>query len=295
MKKRVSDLKWLWGVFSLGAAGFIIDCISRLLINDSWTVWVRYGITAGVCTCLFLLAPVNENYRKAAYFRSGSFALALLNTFVLKNSAIYIVISALSILATYYVHAGHSRISTDTALSKRWMQLFYWDLLIAALKMLVSAIATALAIYLRINITAVMWLLFAGESVLDVIRLVYLHKTIRLLKAQEADLCKPKARTNRLLTIVFVFILSVTVLLWSVAFVAGLQSGDKLVHALTLAIDPIILIILLTQETLIYISIKYFLLAPAKTKAKTVLYAVLLGCMILLTISEFLYIYSYLL
>lgn len=188
MENRPSCLKWLWGLFFLRLIGLALDGISRVLTEDDWTVWVGYGITAGTCVCLFLLAPANESYRRASYFRAGNFGLTLLNTFVLRNSAINIAISALSFLAAYHVYTGHSHINTDPKLSKHWMQLFSWQLLIAALKMLVSAVGAALLLLLDIRITAVtdclMTLLFAAGTVLGVIYLVYLYKTISLANTQ---------------------------------------------------------------------------------------------------------------
>ena len=98
---------------------------------------------------------------------------------------------------------------------------------------------------------------------------------------------------KRLFNIICILILLATVVLWSVVFVAGLQSEDKLVAHLTLGIDPIILAILLTQEVLLYVSIKYFLFCKDKTWARSILYGILLAGLILLVIGQVLLVYPY--
>ena len=192
MTNRHFCFKWLWGMFFLRLGGLLLDGVSRFLTGDYWTVWVGYGISACTCICLFFLAPVEEGYRKAAYYKTGSFGLTLLNTFVLKISAVSVVISVLSILAAYHTYTAHSRICPDAKLSKHWQLLFGGELLIAALKMLISGIGAALLILMQINITpltnSLMTLLFAAGAVLSVLYLGYLHKTIHLTEQNNSDI-----------------------------------------------------------------------------------------------------------
>lgn len=98
---------------------------------------------------------------------------------------------------------------------------------------------------------------------------------------------------KRLFHIICILILIATVVLWSVVFVAGLQSEDKLVAHLSLGIDPIILAILLTQEALWYVSIKYFLFCKDKTRTRSILYGILLAGLSLLVIGQVYLIYPY--
>lgn len=98
---------------------------------------------------------------------------------------------------------------------------------------------------------------------------------------------------KRFFHIVCILILLATVILWSVVFVAGLQSEDKLVAHLTLGIDPIILAILLTQEVFWYVSVKYFLFCKEKTRTISILYGILLASLILLVIGQVLLVYPY--
>jgi len=192
MTNRLSSFKWLWGLFFLRLGRLVLDGAARFLTSGHWTVWVGYGISACTCICLFFLAPVCADYRKAGYYKAGFFGLTLLNTFVLKISAVSVAISVLSILAAYHTYTAHSRICPDGALSKRWQQLFGGELLIAALKMLVSGIGVGLLLLLQINITALtnslMTLLFAAGAVLSVLYLVLLHKTIRLVGRSDSEI-----------------------------------------------------------------------------------------------------------
>ena len=186
MTNRLSYLKWLWGLFFLRLGGLVLDGVSRALTGDFWAVWVSYGISACTCICLFFLAPLCEDYRKAGYFKTGSFGLTLLNTFVLKNSAVLVAISVLSFLAAYHTYTAHSRICPESKLSKHWQLLLGSELLIAALKMLVSATGTVLLLLVQINITdltnSLMAVLFVAGAVLSVLYLVLMHKTIRLVE-----------------------------------------------------------------------------------------------------------------
>ena len=91
---------------------------------------------------------------------------------------------------------------------------------------------------------------------------------------------------KRLFYSICILILIATVVLWSVVFVAGLQSEDKLVAHLTLSIDPVILAIVLTQEVLWYVGIKYFLFCKDKTKTRSILYSILLAGLTLLLIGQ---------
>lgn len=175
--------KWLRILFYAHIATIVKTFVSYLPIAGTWTVWLGWAICALCCVCLFLLAPANAGYRKAAIFLAAQLGCALL-------SALFIPVLTyatlpLSVICCYFELHSHAQLveNQDSNLSKIFRSLFIWNLLVSALSMAASALLTVLG-FANVDITLlaniISRIMLSCGLVFDVLYLVFLHRLLRL-------------------------------------------------------------------------------------------------------------------
>lgn len=191
-------VKYLTAIFWLGLATLIVTLITWLPIPDGWAAWVKRTFTVGTILCLFLLTPVNLRYRKSALFRTAMFCCTILNLLTLSSPSLSFLVSlisvALSIAATWQLYRAHAELISGHSekLARNWRRLFWWELALSAIAMVISVGSSVLVAFLPQTafdaaaafILLSSWIITILNAALTVISLVLLFLTVKVLKQQ---------------------------------------------------------------------------------------------------------------
>ena len=161
-----------------------------------FSLWVSRVITAAMIFCMFSLSGINIRYWKAGLFRALYLGCGLVTSFLLGSYLLSIAATLFSFVAVYQEYSAHSEIvaSKDSDLSRNWYKLFYWEIAAALLLSLGSTIATVLLMSAKLpiavsEISAMVTLFLKNPRfILQILRLVYLEKTIVCFSSEEERL-----------------------------------------------------------------------------------------------------------
>lgn len=177
--------QWLDTLLKIQIAAVALSVLAVIPGVSKVTQWISPLVSAGVILVLFRLAPANERYRKAAIFRCITLAgtvLALLNI-----SALALVTSVCSIIASYQEYNAHSEVThAAPVLSGKWHSLFYWQLVAGILSGFGAVAGTVIAVLVGVDTTAivsgVVMIVAAVSIVLQIVYVTYLKKTLELFR-----------------------------------------------------------------------------------------------------------------
>lgn len=177
--------QWLDTLLKIQIAAVALSVLAVIPGVSKVTQWISPLVSAGVILALFRLAPANERYRKAAIFRCITLAgtvLALLNI-----SALALVTSVCSIIASYQEYNAHSEVThAAPVLSGKWHSLFYWQLVAGILSGFGAVAGTVIAVLVGVDTTAivsgVVMIVAAVSIVLQIVYVTYLKKTLELFR-----------------------------------------------------------------------------------------------------------------
>lgn len=179
--------KYLKFLLFLQFISFANALIGYLPIQNSWTVWVSRGVTAGVTFCLFCLSSQGPRYRKAALFRG----LFLLSGFFMGTFPV-LAGSFCSLVSSWHEYQGHCELTAkaDQKLCQCWGNLFVLELSVAVLTTLASFLVSMVVVLtsgnqdVDLSQNTLIWLFTFLANFVDILYLVYMHRTIRLCEAQ---------------------------------------------------------------------------------------------------------------
>lgn len=192
-------VKWLGILLWVQIVGLVASALSSVPNFGALATWFGYGVTAGAAVCLFQMTSTDTQYLKAAFFLIATLGCRLINLLLgdliallqIPNSVgsiITFVASICSIVAVYQEYTAHAGLvaEQDDKLSDNWKRLFGLQMLVAVVKVIGLNTATMLTVFLSVDtlvlrsvVTAV---LEAAQTVLNVLYLVYLHRTWKLFQ-----------------------------------------------------------------------------------------------------------------
>ena len=180
-------------LFYCQIAAIFITVINALTNLDSITRWLSKAISLAVIWSLFQLKAVNPRYRTAAICDTVVWISGLLtapiNASNLGLSGILLLVgSTCSWVAAYQEYHGHSEIAAqwDAKLTKKWSNLFVWEIVSGlAVSLLSTVVTTVLAIAeapskLPTTITIVLSTVIG--LAMNLLYLLYMKQTLKLLE-----------------------------------------------------------------------------------------------------------------
>lgn len=177
-----SPAKWLQYLLYAGIAA-ALNTILGFLLGDL-SVWLGIAISGAAVYLLFRLVEANERYQKAAIFAIVALVAALFN-----NTLLSLVGSVCSIVAEYQEYHAHSELigERDPKLAGKWRTLFWLQFIVGlVLGLLLSFVSVILVMISGLETaaaTAVLAMVLAVVTlILQVLYLVYLNRTIKLLE-----------------------------------------------------------------------------------------------------------------
>ena len=187
-------VKWLRVLFYIAIVSLVNSVVDYFpFIPASISTWVSRGIMAATVFCMLQLAWKNKRYKKAAIFRAVMLGCALFTSFLFGSYLLTIAASVCSFLAVYQEYTAHSELvaAKNTVLSRKWHNLFYWELAAAILLSFGSTLAVFLLMSTELQLdvsrmsSMVTLLLKIPQFVIHVVRLLYLRKMIALFLTNE--------------------------------------------------------------------------------------------------------------
>lgn len=209
MEQKEQTAKWLLGLFWLSIAYLAMSVLGDILRNDYLTSWVQLALNAGMVVCLFSLRPAQHNYRFAAIFHGIVFLLStaglLISSILVRllastgkleqlqelnnyTSLLAIFQMAASLLAVWFENLSHGSLveGAAPALAKKWRTLFFWQLAASVFYSVGTAVAAPLVMFFHWDITTtyalILSLLQLPGKALKILYILYLHRTIRLIR-----------------------------------------------------------------------------------------------------------------
>ena len=180
--------KWLWYLLYLHIGNLVLSCIPPIWPTNPVTPWIGSVLYAGMAVCLFRLTPACSRYRKAAIFTGISLVLTLLVKIPLLPNLLTMAASVLAIISSYQELYAHAQVvePKDAALSRKWRNLFIWELVIGVISGFFSAAAVTIMVLADMELEQIVSLI-TGAMVLvalipSILRILYLRKTIRLFE-----------------------------------------------------------------------------------------------------------------
>ena len=189
--RRIKTLFWIYLISLILDTGTVI-CrnlqTSYFIIKGAYIFFTAvYGIV------LLGMASENRNYKKAGIFALVTTAVSVLTTFVFPDKgigALYMIMlfggAVIGILRDYNEYTAHSRLvyKKNPVLSDKWYGLWRKYIILMAI-MLVSAILIFILPWLDVVMFLVFLAGFIGVIALEVLKIVYLHRTAELFNAGE--------------------------------------------------------------------------------------------------------------
>lgn len=187
--QREQIVKWIKFLFICQIADLFLTFLAPVAILGNITPWITRMISVATIVAFFKLAPVNGRYRKAAIFYSISVGGGIVVLLMSENTAVlFIVVSVCSAIASYQELNAHSEITAhkDAKLSKRWHSLFFIELfggfLAAGLGMVAILVFLLAGADSGADATVEAICSAAISVILEILRIVYLKKTLDLYK-----------------------------------------------------------------------------------------------------------------
>lgn len=183
-------------LFYVHIASLVIFAVNAVSSLESITTWVSKALTLAVIWSLFQLKGANPRYRTAAMCGAVDFICGLLlvnvSTSNLGVSGIAVLAgSVCSLIATYQEYHAHGELvrELDEKLSKKWSNLFVWEIVLGLLTSLVSVIATTILVTQEMDtatVTTIVGILTIIVNIgLSVLYLLYMQRTLKLIENGE--------------------------------------------------------------------------------------------------------------
>ena len=180
--------KWLWYLLYLHIGNLVLSFIPPIWPTDPVTPWIGSVLYAGMAVCLFQLTPSCFRYRKAAIYTGISLILTLLVKIPLLPNLLTMAASVLAIISSYQELYAHAEVvhAKDVTLSRKWRNLFIWELVIGVISGFFSAAAVTIMVLADMELEQIVSLI-TGSMLLvalipSILRIRYLRKTIRLFE-----------------------------------------------------------------------------------------------------------------
>ena len=164
-------------------------------IPASLTSWVSRGIMLVVTVCMFQLAPVNDRYKKAGFFRATMLVCTLVTSYLYGSAVLTLIASIVSIISVYQEYNAHSEViaDLDARLSRGWHSLFNWSILSAVLLSFGASIVAVILVLAdmeggasRISAIAI-GLLSVPQCIIEIIYIMYIKKMIAIITEGEVQ------------------------------------------------------------------------------------------------------------
>lgn len=193
---RWPQVRALMPLFFIRLAGAFCYVLSVLgVIPGFLYTAIEWLLNAGSAVCLFVLVSVHSRYRPAAVFMTVSLAIGLLSVYT-GTPPLLMTLSALCVLICgIFEFSGHGKIAArqNKKLAKKWDALFLWNIgaMFAGafaffMTQMLSYLLPPRGLYMQLLSTAVIYAItYVPDLVVDILYLVYLGRTIRLVKKQE--------------------------------------------------------------------------------------------------------------
>lgn len=180
--------KWMWYLFYIHIGNLVLSCILPIWPTNPVTPWIGSALYACMAVCLFRLTPACSRYRKAAIFTGISLILTLLVKIPLLPNLLTMAASVLGIISSYQELYAHAEVveSQDAALSRKWRNLFIWELVIGVISGFFSVAAVTIMVLADMELEQIVSLITGAMALValipSILHILYLRKTIRLLE-----------------------------------------------------------------------------------------------------------------
>ena len=186
---RWDQVKWLLPLFYIHLALTVAFVLSVMgIVTASVYVTAEWLLHAAAAACLFCLTKAHSRFRPAAILLSVSLVISLLSAQVGAPPLLTTLSSLCVLISGIFEFSGHGKIAAqeDFQLAHRWNTLFLFS--IAAMfagafaffmTMMLSYLLQPDGMFLSL-LTIV--ITYVPDLVVDILYLIYLHKTIRLVK-----------------------------------------------------------------------------------------------------------------
>lgn len=177
--------KWIRVLFICQIASVCTTALGAVAALSTIAGWVARIISIAAIAALFNLAPVHEQYRKAAILSAVSVGGGIVSE-LLKVDLFGLVLSVCSIAATYQELNAHAELTApkDEKLSKRWHSLFYYEIVVGLLAGLAATVAIMVAAFAEMDQDTIIAITLAVTALVSVIvalvRVLYLKQTLAL-------------------------------------------------------------------------------------------------------------------
>ena len=149
--------------------------------------WISRGLAVAGVVALFGLGKFRDRYRTAAILNAAAIGGNLLSL-ILRQNLLTMGLSICAIVASWFELTGHSQLtqSFDGRLSRKWHNLFYWELGVGLLSGFFSVVAVIIAVLAQVDTEVLTHAVVAAISIcnaaLGLARVIYLKKTIPFLE-----------------------------------------------------------------------------------------------------------------
>ena len=186
MNEQTSNpVKWLRYLLYVGIAG-ALNFLSVYSLLGALGDWVVAAIGVATVYLLFRLASTNPRYQKAAVFAAAAWVCSLIGGVILV--LISLVCDLIAEYQQYHAH-GHLLEDRNPRLAGKWRNLFWIQfvggLLLGLLSGMISLVIVAVTGSEAVDTDTLSTIAVNGLSlVLQVLYLVYLHRTIKVLETE---------------------------------------------------------------------------------------------------------------
>ena len=193
-KKSEQLVKWLRVLMYIAIANIVNSVVNFLpFVPAAVTTWIGRGIMLAVAICMFMLASVNERYKKSGMMRAAVLVCTLVTVFLNGSPVLTLAISILSIIAVYQEYHAHSELlaDKDTKLSRKWQSLFTWGVISGILVGFGSTVTVLILSLLEmelVRLTAIIvGILSIPQMILDLVYMLYLKKMVSIFENYEVQ------------------------------------------------------------------------------------------------------------
>lgn len=189
---RWKQVRALLPLFFIRLAGAFFYVLSVLGIVPGFVyTYIELILNAGTVLGLLFLTAAHNRYRPAAVFMGLSLAIGLLSVYMGSPPLLMTLSAMCTLIAGIFEYSAHGKIAArqDHRLANRWNTLFLWN---------IGAMFTgAFAFYMMLMLSYLLQsknhflqllmelITYVPDLVVDILYLVYLGTTIRLVKKQE--------------------------------------------------------------------------------------------------------------
>lgn len=185
---RADVVKRLRSLYYLSFVGLVTPLAALIPQLLNVMSWVSLVVSAVIAAVLFSLGSAGKRYRSAALLAGIAVVCNLLSMFV-ATSILSSAGGICDLIAIYNEYEGHGDQirDQDPKQAKRWSNLFVWQICLGLVIALVSTTVLFMSVSMGTVVMLAGMLISVGIALgLQVVYLIYLHRTCQMLESSAA-------------------------------------------------------------------------------------------------------------